>query len=928
MRKNRLFLATAAVFVFANACGENGRLPTDASELKSVTSNATSCASYEGMVALTNVVYGSGSPNAKSALAKLKTVNEDLGKNHLSQAREHAMNLIDFIAKSARLQHSTGQSRLPGTPAQINELVNDILCFVTIAGTVTDAEEAFVVTPADPQDTIVNVEATAGVVLPPNVVSEPTIITIEPIPFTSTGPGTGPLNTKLDQYPGYYYLSQLSATNAPLLSPVTVAVCPAASVPVSIRARLRLGHDASTGFELTPPANADFLVCPVEAPSIQASSTGMKGVTLLSKTASITLAGATGGVGGTTGTFSPFGTVDYNLSATGGVGGTTGTFIQLGGMSVAAMFDGRPLAVTATCTEAPLGSAVTQACRPTVTIQTLLGTKLENVPVTFAVTQGGGATAGDAGGTCGLFGSSAVVTTSNFGVAIACWNLGAAAGMNTIVATPSTGGDVPATAIFTPATLTFNVNGVVVDDTPPVIADPVVTGTEGKNGWYTSDVSVTWAVSDPETSFTSNGCSATLASNSAGTTFTCSATNAVGLTSTRSITIKRDDVAPTIAVDVAGTKGKDDWYISDVTVDWTPASAGLSGLGVLSGCDDFAVTTDGTFSYECAAESGAGVKTTRSVAFKRDASAPVISAALSGTKGKNDWYTTDVGVDWTATPSGPSGLGILSGCSDFTVNSDGTFSYDCVAESGAGVSATRNVAFKRDASVPSVSVSVTGTKGTEDWYVSNVGVTWSVAAAGPSGLGSTTGCVNTTVSTDGNFSFSCAVESGAGVSSTTVTASGKRDGTVPTVTYTGNLGSYGVDNTVSIACSASDATSGVLSSTCQPTQGPAYNFTVGQNSRSADATDHAGNIGHGSTSFTVVLTTTNLCSLTKMFSTSANVASSMCTKLDNAAKAAARGDLKAKAGMINAFTEEVKAQSGKALTATQAQVLTTLALKL
>src|SRR6185503_7124478 len=37
----------------------------------------------------------------------------------------------------------------------------------------------------------------------------------------------------------------------------------------------------------------------------------------------------------------------------------------------------------------------------------------------------------------------------------------------------------------------------ITDTTAPVIT-PTVTGTSGSNGWYTSNVSVSWAVSDPE----------------------------------------------------------------------------------------------------------------------------------------------------------------------------------------------------------------------------------------------------------------------------------------------------------------------------------------------------------------------------------------------------------------------------------------------
>jgi hypothetical protein len=47
----------------------------------------------------------------------------------------------------------------------------------------------------------------------------------------------------------------------------------------------------------------------------------------------------------------------------------------------------------------------------------------------------------------------------------------------------------------------------IVDPSPPVITK-VVTGTEGNNGWYTSNVSVDWTVNDPESpnSLQTTGC--------------------------------------------------------------------------------------------------------------------------------------------------------------------------------------------------------------------------------------------------------------------------------------------------------------------------------------------------------------------------------------------------------------------------------------
>ncbi len=85
-------------------------------------------------------------------------------------------------------------------------------------------------------------------------------------------------------------------------------------------------------------------------------------------------------------------------------------------------------------------------------------------------------------------------------------------------------------------------------DTGPVIT-PVVTGTLGDNGWYRSAVSITWQVADPDSPIKSeHGCGpSTLTYDTDGVTFTCSATSAGG-TSSKAVTIKRDDDRPIIAI--------------------------------------------------------------------------------------------------------------------------------------------------------------------------------------------------------------------------------------------------------------------------------------------------------------------------------------------------------------------------------------------
>ena len=94
---------------------------------------------------------------------------------------------------------------------------------------------------------------------------------------------------------------------------------------------------------------------------------------------------------------------------------------------------------------------------------------------------------------------------------------------------------------------------IIADTTPPVIT-PTVTGTLGTNGWYTSNVAVSWSVVDNESTITStSGCQETVITTDTagtGTTLTCQATSAGGANS-QSVTIKRDATAPTLSCTAA-----------------------------------------------------------------------------------------------------------------------------------------------------------------------------------------------------------------------------------------------------------------------------------------------------------------------------------------------------------------------------------------
>jgi hypothetical protein len=84
----------------------------------------------------------------------------------------------------------------------------------------------------------------------------------------------------------------------------------------------------------------------------------------------------------------------------------------------------------------------------------------------------------------------------------------------------------------------------VTDATAPVVM-PVVAGTMGENGWYISDVALSWNVVDPESAVASTvGCdAASVSSDGAAFIFTCTATSAGGVTS-QSVTVRRDASRP------------------------------------------------------------------------------------------------------------------------------------------------------------------------------------------------------------------------------------------------------------------------------------------------------------------------------------------------------------------------------------------------
>jgi hypothetical protein len=225
-----------------------------------------------------------------------------------------------------------------------------------------------------------------------------------------------------------------------------------------------------------------------------------------------------------------------------------------------------------------------------------------------------------------------------------------------------------------------------------------------------------------------------------------------------------------------------------------------------------------------------------------------------------------------------------------------------------------------DSTAPTDNPVVTPDPNGAGWNNSNVTVNWNWTDSG-SGIDPNNCTQSSTSAGEGAITLTSTCKDLAG-NSASDTRTVHVDTTAPVVTFAGNAATYSVDQSVSISCLASDALSGVASDTCTNVSAPAWSLGLGTHTLSATATDNAGNLGSGSTSFTVTVNATSLCALVHQFSIKPGIANSMCVKLDAAAEAAARGLLKTQANNLRAFINEVAAQSGKALTADQATFLT------
>jgi hypothetical protein len=206
------------------------------------------------------------------------------------------------------------------------------------------------------------------------------------------------------------------------------------------------------------------------------------------------------------------------------------------------------------------------------------------------------------------------------------------------------------------------------DTTAPIIGYTLnPESPDGANGWYKSDVTLTWNVTDPESSVSKTGCvDQNITSDQDATEYKCSATSAGGNSGPESVTIKRDGSAPNApnaTTDPLNPVANSGGFFKDSVKVTYGGSADVGPSGIADYTTDQTFSTTGTHDYSGTATDNAGnVSTATTGQVKVDADAPKVgftgcptSVLLHSTQNVTV-AASDVGSGLVSDPSGQIAL--------------------------------------------------------------------------------------------------------------------------------------------------------------------------------------------------------------------------------------------------------------------------------
>ncbi|MEZ4734451.1 MAG: hypothetical protein R3E79_45755 [Caldilineaceae bacterium] len=242
--------------------------------------------------------------------------------------------------------------------------------------------------------------------------------------------------------------------------------------------------------------------------------------------------------------------------------------------------------------------------------------------------------------------SSAIVTISG-GPSTYAITVAGVAGNGTVIATIGANvvsdgvGNGNLASTSTDNTVTFS-----ADSSAPVIT-PTVAGTAGANGWYVSDVSVSWSVVDDESAISSqSGCETqTVTSDTDGVTFTCSASSAGG-TASESVTIRRDATTPDVTV--TGVSDGASYTVGSVPTAACSSTDALSGVATQATVTVSGGNPDGTgdFTATCSGATDVAGNSAALVSVSYTVSAPVDACTTTALRDDFNRANGGLGSKW------------------------------------------------------------------------------------------------------------------------------------------------------------------------------------------------------------------------------------------------------------------------------------------
>jgi len=221
-------------------------------------------------------------------------------------------------------------------------------------------------------------------------------------------------------------------------------------------------------------------------------------------------------------------------------------------------------------------------------------------------------------------------------------------------------------------TATSSVTYSIVDPSAPSLSSTLNPASpDGSNGWYKSDVTLTWTVGETESpsSLAKTGCvDQNITADQAEATYSCSATSAGGSASPIDVKIKRDATPPTINASWSPAANAAGWNKADVTVTFGGSDA-LSGLASSSCTAAVTITTETngqSVPGNCADNAGNVGSTTATV--KLDKTVPTITGNRLPLANSNGWNNAPVAVNFTC---GDALSGIQTCTPSSSLNGDG-----------------------------------------------------------------------------------------------------------------------------------------------------------------------------------------------------------------------------------------------------------------